>query len=161
MSLVEFYYSETSKLSFEIKYTGFINAAFINLLNILLLIPKLERENYNIYLLKPPIPKSNFINKLIIRFIFRIYLLKHKNYYLIWFFDPELYHLHNFVKWKYLVFDYENINSLKNHHFYKHVFSKKLIFIFSNINKLFYVKKDNLGTYKKNVCKITNVNYLS
>lgn len=126
-------------------------------LNILLeTYSKNKKFYYRIYLIKFFSNYLNYstsiLNDKIIIFIIRYYFYLQKKCLILWFYNPKYYFLHNFINWKYLIFDYHlNLNhSLKTHHFYDHVFHKKSIFLYHKNILFHYIKAENY-VYKANI----------
>ncbi len=88
---------------------------------------------------------------------------KFPKYHVVWINNPSFYSLYNFLRWDFLVFDYSDTDELKNHHFYKAVFSKGLVSVYSlGRNKenpsLYYLYKDKGFDYQSEIWEFVGVN---
>lgn len=101
------------------------------------------------------------INSFLFIKILRIFFQNNSSFKTVWIMSPEIYLLHNFLKWKFLVFDFEKIKNLKNHHFFENVFMKKNVYVYDFANskippQLFSVHKDIKDNYKKQIWEYIN-----
>ncbi len=154
--LIEVYVTDTITTKFLYTYTINPVKLMFNLININIFYsanhPRHNKNEYRIYLVKRFSQRlSNIINHIndkLIQITLRIYFTRLKSCYLLWMYCPKFYFLHNYAKWKYLIFDYEltSATCVNYYHFYNQVFSKKLIFLYSN-ETLQYFHKDRKENY--------------
>jgi len=100
----------------------------------------------------------NHLNTALFKYLIRISFKRLPTQNVVWIRDPELYYLHNFLNWRFLVFDYGKTHKWKDTHFNKRVFHKNLVFIYSlgrsgNDSRLHYVYKDSETDYQSEIWK--------